>query len=664
MTQRKLIIGSLALTLAIGSLLFVATGHPLGADAQSRGKSSPSPTTSASVSPSASPSESPSPSPTPAGSPSPVGDELWLWQQSWTKVVSSTDPVVIKRGAKVSMSTNLQPIEKAKAEGAGGPAGATSKNGSTASKVVSTGSSFFANPATLIAGTIAGTAIGYLVDSLLGGGDDSAILTQCYSARNKTRPAIWSSYIAAKGVSITGPKKGAITGRVNANIDESYVISNVFTTDEADSTEWKMFRLLIHRPKAINTIKVYYRISDDGGTTDPNDDSWIQLEDPTIKASVCAKNFSAASYKLNKVGKYIQYKINLTGGKNKNNLQAISKVAIQAQPVKLVGGNDKNPSPSPSASPSIDPNKAGKLTIITKKLTSTTASNPSPAGPPLPNLTPTPKASASAAPTKPNPLCFDNDKTEPAPGVNLKVKQTEGGDVFLEDQVTNDNGKWQGVDSGVDDFPVGTYVVNFGDFAKEDYKLVAICVEPNDGAHILKTQTDPLTGKATILIKAKTETKVIALYGPRNKPFISVNKFAIDSANKVMKIVYPGQSFRYLIRYTNTSDTEARDVTIQDVIPEQFFVASSDTVDPTNPTDFDTSLDALGRTIISKKISSLKPAEKKQIVVPVTLKPDAFGSPDDIAGTITSNNQADQAATQSNSGSGLPGTDTGDLQLQ
>jgi uncharacterized repeat protein (TIGR01451 family) len=216
----------------------------------------------------------------------------------------------------------------------------------------------------------------------------------------------------------------------------------------------------------------------------------------------------------------------------------------------------------------------------------------------------------------------------------LKVKQLTGGQFLAEDEETDESGGWIGKFEEGDQFPAGNYQLTFGDYQKNDYKLVAFCVSPaNDGTYHLKTQTDAATGKATIIVKPGQETKIVALYAPRTLPFITMSKYAIDArtledatgkTQRVMKVVYPGQQFLYRIKYKNASDTIAKNLLIQDVLPEQFDVPDEVLNDDEGKYDLSVSLDAQGRTLIKRLIPELKAGEEGSIYIPVTLRATAF----------------------------------------
>lgn len=512
---------------------------------------------------------------------------------------------------------------------------------------------------------------------------------------DKVRTVIWNKYMVRNNVKFSS-KYNDIIGMLSEEhpLGNAYIISSVFTTDNADTTKWEELNL-VFRYRYANSLTLYYRVSDDGGTKDAKDKGWIKLQNPISfkdKAS-CTKAF-LAQYKLDRTAKYFQYKVHVnTPISIRNPRQEVKNISIKGQPLKKAV---ETPNPNASVTPSATPTNVGRITIETRKIvysTSTQASaSPVPSGPPLPDLTPAPgtspspkktspqpTASASVGPTssptfKPtaNPICFADNDTDPAPSVQIGLRQTNGGSLVIEDQVTNEDGQWRGTEEELSYFDEGTYVVNFKPFEKNDYKLVALCVEPDDGEHYVKTQTSVSGGKATILVRPGQETKVVALYAPRSKPYISMSTFAVDTNNRIIKSIAPGQSMRFLIRYENTGESDAKNVSIQDVIPEQFYVPDTEKefLDDKNQ-QFTTNIDALGRTLITKKIDVLKKGQKGSITIPVILRADAFGTPDDITNAVQQSKREAAGQAEEESSTSSPdaqggaggGTDGGDFTL-
>jgi uncharacterized repeat protein (TIGR01451 family) len=648
MAQRKLLIIAFALTLGIGGLFF-ATAPQVNAQAFNQNNcatpnynknhknqcakvtptptptptpsAAPSPTPSGSISPTASPTVSPAASPTPTYTAE--GAAVKLIQGRWKTATKSVAAVVIGDDAKAW----------------------TAKHRSAGDS----------NEPSLVEKASRLTPTGAIIGLFSGSNSDDRSKA-CFSTNVKDNTYEWTKYIVKNNISLSGGP-GTLYGNKGADIDKSYIISSVYTGQNGALTQWKDLGLIVQYPKK-DSIKVYYRISDVAGTDDPADKDWIQVTDPAVVPSPCHENNrKRATYKIDRQAKYFQYKIHMKAGATQEKFlneestkQNVERVEIVAQPLKAV---ITTPSPvaTVSAAPTADPAK-GLLTIQTKKITSKTNPSPTPSsGAPLPNFSPTPTPVTSASPIATgnvNPVCFAEHDTDPAPAVRLNVKQTSGGTASMEDQITDDEGRWYGLDGEIDQFAAGTYAVTFKEYQNTDLKLVGICVTPDDGEHYIKTQTSATGGKATVIVRAGTETKVTALYAARNKPFVSMDKFAVSTKNKVIKSIVPGQSFRYLIRYENTGGVDAKNVVIQDVIPEQFYVPASDQqfVDKNGP--FTTSLDARGRTIITKKMDSLAPGQKGSITIPVTLRSDAFGSPSDIAAMQNQANQSSETTQTTN----------------
>ncbi len=426
-----------------------------------------------------------------------------------------------------------------------------------------------------------------------------------------------------KKANVTIPANGeAIVGLKDKKLKDAYLISPIYTSNKSELVMWRDVKILTAKKKT-GTVKLYYRISDTAGTNDPTDKGWVQLADPSsVKNDDCSDG-QLASYSIDRMGKFFQYKVHVISVDKTE--QKIKRLNIHLQPMSNTPPS-ATPTPDISGTPVAGGN--GKITIITSKLVSAEESvTPTPSGPALP---PSPSTQASVDPTKPNPLCFSTQDTESAPNVGISLKQTTGGKTTINDEATDDDGRWQGLNEEVDDFPVGKYVINFSDFEKSDFTLVAFCVNPDDGEHYLKTESDPANKKATIVVKAGQETKITALYGPRNKPYIAMSKFAVDKdgsssgAQKVLKTIYPGQSFFYLIRYKNTGESDAVGVEVQDVIPEQFEIDQKVIDDVEEKYGFTFSVDVQGRTIIKKTVGAVAQGAGGAIYIPVTLKADAF----------------------------------------
>ncbi len=442
-----------------------------------------------------------------------------------------------------------------------------------------------------------------------------------------------NSFAGVSGATVTKPK-----GRIEAGGANGQLISSVFTSQNGQASEWQTLRIFPERNNSANITKfeAFARVTDAAGTIDPNDAGWVKLNNPL------ATNCNTIKFDINKIGRNFQYRIHLLGGAN------IEDVAFVAQP----GGIVLSPSPSapPSIATTISPSPTasneGSITIITKQLVTkpTVAETPHALLPSLP-ATPSPTISART-----NPDCFSDENTSPAANVALAFHQLNGGKVRVEDQKTDENGTWSGLNGNQDNFPAGTYAMTFGDYDKTNYQLVDICVNPTDGAHVLKTQTTASGKRATIIVTPGVETKVVLLYAPRANPYVAMSMFAINSQSQVMRVVYPGVSFSYLLRYENTGGTEAVNLTISDVLPEQYYVPGSDSQTIEATEQVKVNIDALGRTTISKKIGNIKPGQKGSLTLPVTLRADAFGSTNDIQAMIEANKAASGPASSTTAG--------------
>lgn len=616
--QQRLLMSAIGLTLVVGAFLFVLDDNVFAQTQNDR--QSPTPTasvlssTSPVVSPSTTPDEDEEATPVPQVSPvyRSLGKVENIEQRFWKKAKASTNPAVIGKERKKSTKQEDDESDYTALDFV-----------SDIAPPVSAGRYFF---------------------SLFGGGNENDL--QCIGDDEKIAYQ-WMQYMTKKGITFNNDK-GAIVGGKGKKIAENYLISNVFTSQRGDAAEWRNISMITQSSRS-KAYKLYYRVSDEGGTNDANDAGWVELKKPNFKDSPCHKGQKKAVYNLKATGKYFQYKVHILGTK-----ENVGKIQFKMQPLKQTNGSGVTPVPSPSvsATPATD---TGKLTITTKKLIAQKKSaTPDPSSGVL--LPPSPVTSAKPSPSnEPHPACFSNKDTEPAANVPIRLRQVDG-ETKIEDEQTDEDGIWQGLNGNRDDIPVGTYILNWGDYENEDYKLVDICVSPNDGSMVRRTETSVTGGnqRATILIKKSIETKITLLYALRDKPYITMNKFAIDAKGKVIRTIIPGTRFRYAIRYENTGDADAKEVAIKDLFAEQFTVlgANNQTLDSIK--DVQVERDAFGRTQVTKKIGTLKKGEKGTLVIPVLLRADAFGSVQDIADLAASQSNPDTAPVQSTQTAGSP----------
>ncbi len=467
------------------------------------------------------------------------------------------------------------------------------------------------------------------------------------------KAVIWTKYLDLKKIN-RQKDTTKLVGVRNQLMSQSNMISNVFALTEGNTAKWSRLHITFNLAQS-GTLELYYRVSDSGGTASAADKDWIKVADPasitTEQCGTTAAPSRLASFTINQTGKYFQYMIRMTSPKT-GKPQLIRRVSLHGQALERTE-TYPSPTPTPSGSPTASTTH-GKITIVTKKLVieptvkkvdTKTGSAPLPDITPRNTPSPTPTSSASTKP-KVDPFCFADHETDYAPEVPIRIRQTEGGDALVEDETTNDLGLWKGLEGKVDEFKTGAYRINFGEFQKDDYKLVAICVSPDSYLHYVKTQTTASGSQAIVMVLPNKETKITVLYAPRDKPYVSLDTFAVTEANKVKRVAYPGQSFRYIIRYENTGDVAAHNVVIRDVIPEQYYVPNEETLGEQGP--FTSEIDNQGRTVIVKSVGVLAKGQKGSLTIPVILRSNAFGSPDDIAarfGVDTSSGGANQPKT-------------------
>lgn len=459
----------------------------------------------------------------------------------------------------------------------------------------------------------------------------------------------WRHYMTANRVF---PQGQFMRGDQGPNrIDTNYLISHTFTlsntSQPGNSVQWQGVGLR-YQALATDTMRFYYRVSDEGGTTDPNDAGWTKLDLRFPNRDTLVK------LPINKVGKYFQYKVHLA-----TNRELLHVVALGMQGVSGATIASPKPSTAPSSTPTGNPDGSGsgsestptptvsgkptgngRITIVTKRIgdpEETVVESPaaeSSSGPLLPDLTqpagtPTPAVSPGV-----NNLCYSDQDTEEAANVTLTLKHSEGF-ARVDNQRTDHTGIWHGLNGNVDQFPTGQYELRLGEFQKTDYKLIALCVEPDNGEHYLKTSVDLKNRKLNIKVLNGKETRVIALYGLRTKPYVSMSKLAVDGtletkgARKVLTRLYPGQQFLWLIRYQNPTEADAKGLVIRDVLPEQVKIQKSEEDKLEEKYGIKVERDAKERTLITKTVGDLKKGEKGAFFIPVYVDPDSF-----VPGTV------------------------------
>lgn len=412
---------------------------------------------------------------------------------------------------------------------------------------------------------------------------------------------------------ITRPIRGFSASKKEA-INTNYLISDLFATNADQTTQWLTLQM-DYKASNANKLKLAYRITDDERTDDPNASDWVE-----VPLTYSRTKLQSVKHQLNQTGKYLQYKIHLVGPDSR-----VENIGIHAQPVAAAVPSPSTPpaSPSPETSASPAPGGEGHLTIMTKYIIGeeTATAPPASSGPVLPSTNPTP-----LIPDNPTNPC-ENQSTDAAANVPLDVKLIDTAQpdpINLTSQQTDEDGRWQGLDGEIDSFPTGTYEISFGDWQRTDFRLVAFCDPQN--RHLLQTRSNPTNRRATVVVRAGQTSQLIALFALRTNPYVMMNKFAVpltpgsDGKLKVLRLVFPGLRFNYLIKYENTGGEIAKDVVIRDVIPAELDVADVD--DDT----LRLAPDARGGTLMTKTIGDLTVGQKGSFVIPVTLKADAFTS--------------------------------------
>lgn len=466
---------------------------------------------------------------------------------------------------------------------------------------------------------------------------------QCGEDRNTAIKTLqWKGYQQVKGIDISR-SGGELVGRRGAKLKDTSLVSDVFFVEGNgdEPTDWRSLSVMIGR-KDKDTVRLFYRVSDEGGTRNANDSGWVALADPAKQKSDACTGGHVVRYPLDVTGKYIQYKVQLTSKNNPlTKQQTVARVRLAAQvPTENWPDPTSTPKPTPSASTNPDDSTGeGYVTIRTKYIVPRTtndedAPDPEPSSGVLLPGSPSPSAAttspvATRNPNAANPICGSNEQTEEAANVPLSIKQLKAnGDqgVVLEDQQTDEDGMWQGPNGNRETFPAGNYQVTFGDYNQEDFRLVALCDPEN--RNILNSQSSEADRKAVIRVVNGQTANLTALYGPRTNPHIHMEKYAIPTVKspsgpvKVIRSIYPGQSFTYYITYENTGGEVAKDVLVRDVIPSQYDVNSDLAREYHEEMQF--SPDPRGGTLVSLRLGDIAPGQKGSIRIPVTLNAEAF----------------------------------------
>lgn len=462
--------------------------------------------------------------------------------------------------------------------------------------------------------------------------------SECSTEPNESvRSVAWKTFRRREKVSLVNDG-GQLKGQNGVKLKDAYVISDTFTITEDGSGTWRAISVVANQFND-DQIKVYYRISDEGGTNNPNDAGWTLLKKPVSEKGDKCEMGRVIRYSIDKPGKYLQYKIHLVG-KGIFRPQTVSRVKISANTATKVVTTPTptaTPTPTPSGNNTPVPAGEGYLKIMTKRIVGTGASTgtPTPAsssGPllptsPTPSTNPTPSSSPSSTT-----ICSTNNQTEMVANVPLSIKELKSGGeqgVVMESQQTDEDGLWQGLNGERDTLPAGNYQVNFGEYDRENYRLVALCDPEN--LYIINSQSSEADRKAVVRIANGKTTNLIALYAPRQSPYVKMEKYALPALNadgtlsgaqKVLRLIYPGQAFTYYISYENTGGEVAKDVKISDVIPGEM-VVNEELALEIYP-NMSMSLDPRGGTLVTIPLGDLAAGQKGGIRLPVRLKADVF----------------------------------------
>lgn len=442
------------------------------------------------------------------------------------------------------------------------------------------------------------------------------------------RSVEWNKYLRSEKIEVNNSN---LVSRLKNKLDNTYLISNVFSINEEATGNLKQMAILVQY-EGEASFRLFYRVSDQPAVAD---EGWTQLGSADIaKKEKCGKDF-VYLYNVNKPAKYFQYKVQLVPNKVTflSRAQRIRRVSLFAyDPVRAVDViPNPNPDPKISPSPDPDPSGEGKLQLSTRRIipARTTDASPSPS-PSSSALLPTNSPKPLPSPTQKPYTCASTDYAEPVANISLSIKQlTDGGKPGKEilDQQTDEDGLWTGIDGNEDTFPSGNYRVTFGPYSDQTYRLVAFCDPDND--NIINTQSNEKDRQATVKVKPNATTRLIALYAPSSNPYLAMKKYALPTANGLfsgpqrdLKLVYPGQSFTYYISYENTGGQIAKQVVIRDVIPGQFSV-NEDALLKLH-SDAELSIDIRGGTLVTIPLADLPAGAKGGVKIPVTLKADAF----------------------------------------
>lgn len=483
-------------------------------------------------------------------------------------------------------------------------------------------------------------------DGKCGKDDNPKILSVSYSDYRGSHDV---NFVDGRG---SFKSKGKVKIGNDTGVIDGYVISNGFTSNRAKSVAWNEVRVT-YSGGTDSQVKLAYRTSNNDANqsvTEADNPQWKEATLTETRPSTCKKENKVAVFTLTDVqAKYFQYKVTVKGqyvaARKIFQSPTVQKVAISLQPTNAKKGGDDD-----GGGDKDKDKKEGKLTVSSVKIVEEKSDNGDD------DTTATPASDATTEQSAPLPQddkttdgkpkliqpqptdCSKLPNTDPEPGIGFKFKQTQGGEIKVEDQETDEDGEWKGLDGKVDAFPEGQYRITFDEIKDTNFKLVAICVSKND---VIKSELDVKNRQATFLVKKGHTTKVVAVYGPRIKPHIDMQKFAIEyitatqgdaqtAKRKVLRLVYPGQKFTYLIRYENTGGADAKDVVIKDVVPSPLRIPES-AVEQLIDNGYKISPDPRGHTLVTKTIAGIKAGETGSVMIPVELPGDAFTSD----GTVT-----------------------------